>query len=406
MGYIFETEIGTIMNAVRARTIGESESIRLMDIQVARIHPAIKAYFRNEVEKLLQQERQKEVRSKRLPYGLAEVLNLQEQIDIILIQRYQFTQEEFESLLDQAVHFEFNYLCRPRWTLMNFVFEERRTMSASEVYRKLRYCIDYIYFPRIIKRYIADRGLAEVTYEDFKRVVDLIDDEVIAQHDSAQLANLMRPMLAFVEAGFAETPHAGERSMLPINAAVVFVEDKNLLDLKEALEYKRDIEGVNELTLPELADVIGKVRAEPAGEEALTPETPVTAEDVIAAAEEGAAEDEMLAPVLEQPVEESLDLEGATGEAEAERRDGAFEDLFSLFTLKDQKLFVKKIFRKDEVGFRNAIERLNGVTSWEDASAVLDEIFQANNVDPFSKEAVRFTDLLHDRFHPASADEE
>jgi len=72
MGFIFEAEIITIMNTVRARTIGESDSIQLKDVLAAGIHPALKAYFKAEVEKLLQQERVKEVRSKRFGYGLPE----------------------------------------------------------------------------------------------------------------------------------------------------------------------------------------------------------------------------------------------------------------------------------------------------------------------------------------------
>ena len=54
MGYIFESEIELIMNAVRARTIGEAESIRLRDILNADLHPALKAYFRARIWQLLQ----------------------------------------------------------------------------------------------------------------------------------------------------------------------------------------------------------------------------------------------------------------------------------------------------------------------------------------------------------------
>lgn len=114
MGFIFEAEISTIMNTVRARTIGEEDSVKLKEILAADVHPAIKAYFKAEVEKMLQQEREKETRSGRFPYGLPEVKGLQRQIDLLLIQHYEFDRQEFESILDESVHFQFNYLCRPR----------------------------------------------------------------------------------------------------------------------------------------------------------------------------------------------------------------------------------------------------------------------------------------------------
>ena len=53
MGYIFEQEIEAIKNAVRARTIGEEETIRLRHVLGANIHPSVKAYCKAEVEKLL-----------------------------------------------------------------------------------------------------------------------------------------------------------------------------------------------------------------------------------------------------------------------------------------------------------------------------------------------------------------
>ena len=82
MGYIFEAEIAAIMNTVRARTIGESENIRLREVLRSDIHPAIKAYFKAEVERILQEERALELRSKKLSYSLSEVSSLQHQIDL------------------------------------------------------------------------------------------------------------------------------------------------------------------------------------------------------------------------------------------------------------------------------------------------------------------------------------
>src|SRR3990172_3545988 len=111
MGYIFETEIEQIMNAVSARTIGEAETIRLRDLLAADLHPAIKAYFKARVRQLLQQERTTEVRSKKFPYSLPEVMRLQEQVDVLLVHYYSFGQHDFALMLDHAVHFQFNFLC-------------------------------------------------------------------------------------------------------------------------------------------------------------------------------------------------------------------------------------------------------------------------------------------------------
>ena len=57
MGFIFEAEIESIIHAVHIKTIGEDDGIVLRKILSAGIHPAVKAYFKAEVEKKLTHER-------------------------------------------------------------------------------------------------------------------------------------------------------------------------------------------------------------------------------------------------------------------------------------------------------------------------------------------------------------
>ena len=143
MGYIFEQEIESIINAVRANTIGEEDQVLLKRVLAADIHPALKAYFKAEVERKLESARAAEVRSGNFPYGMPEVASLQKQIDLVLVYHYHFTRQEFETLLEESVYFQFNYLCRPQWTLLNFIVGDVRSVQASIVEKKLRYCIDY-----------------------------------------------------------------------------------------------------------------------------------------------------------------------------------------------------------------------------------------------------------------------
>jgi len=192
MGFIFEAEIDSIIHAVHIKTIGEDDGIVLKKILAAPIHPAIKAYYKAEVEKKLAQEHGLEYRSKKFSYALPEIRSLEGQIDLLLVQNYHFSLQEFESLLDEAVHFQFNYLCRPQWTLLNFIVGEQRRVASEHVEKRLKYCVDYTYFPELLFRYITDHGLAEVTYEEFKSLVEKIDREVVARHSSLELAHMTR----------------------------------------------------------------------------------------------------------------------------------------------------------------------------------------------------------------------
>ena len=415
MGYIFESEIELIMNAVRARTIGEAESIRLRDILHADLHPALKAYFKARVWQMLQQERQTEVRSKKLPYGLPEIMRLQDQTDLLLVYNYVFGQHDFTLMLDHAVHFQFNFLCRPQWTLLNFVFENQRRRPTSDIRRKLEYCTDYAYYAEIIKRYIDERGLAELTYEEFSDLLEKLDQEIVARHSSVELALMTRPILRFIDTARKHVDRPLADSSIPINAAIVFFEDKKLNEIKDRLEADRDGNAMTEVSLRQLANVIEKVRTGDDAAEAVFPEdhpeeqpsgaTPADVKPEI----EARPEKPKLPVKIFSDFEEDLSvvtpevarIQETVGEPIAmDGSAGMLVNLQSLFSPSEEKTFIKKVFNKDELLFREALDRLNLMADWRDASKYLQEMYITNDVDPFSEEAILFTDKVQRRFLP------
>lgn len=394
MGYIFEREIQSIIQTVLAQTIGEEENIRLKQILAANIHPALKVYLTGEVEKLLHSEREKEVRSKRFPYALPEVVSLQRQIDALLVNEYEFTRSEFETAVDEAVHFHFNYLCRPQWTLLNFVFENNRAVFTSELERKLRYAVDYRYFSVLIRRYVAERGLLELRYEEFRDLLARIDHEVVARHSAVELARMIRPLLAFIESGHTQQAKDWLDHGLPIHAAIVFYEDKKLDEIKAALEAKRDA-GQHELSVNQLAALIAEVRGEAISQPPVAPAPPPGPAAV--------GEPNPVEPAVIELTPADAESSFSTREQPSVEQSGTrLIDVYSLFSVSDQKLFIKKLFRKDEVEFRNALDALDSMKTWKEASMMLESIFRANDVDPFSKEAIQFTNRIQSRYLPSA----
>jgi hypothetical protein len=415
MGYIFESEIELIMNAVRARTIGEAESIRLRDILHANLHPALKAYFKARIWQLLQQERQTEVRSKKFPYGLPEIMRLADQIDILLVYNYVFGQHDFSLMLDHAVHFQFNFLCRPQWTLLNFIFENQRRRPTSDIRRKLEYCVDYSYYSEIIKRYIDERGLAELTYEEFSGLLEKLDQEIVARHSSVELALMTRPIVRFIDSASDQAERKPADSKLPINAAIVFFEDKKLNDIKERLERDRDSNALSEVSLRQLADIIEKVRtgndaaetvfpedhpedpsantpvAEVKPQVEVQPEKPKPPVRIFSDFEEDLPVVTQEVARIQETVGEPIGMDGS---------EGPLVNLQSLFSPSEEKAFIKKVFHKDELLFREALDHLNQLASWHEASKYLQEMYMSNDVDPFSEEAILFTDKIQRRFLP------
>jgi hypothetical protein len=413
MGYIFEAEIGHIINTVRARTIGEADVITLDEIVNADIHPAIKAYFKADVEQKLQHERLTEVRSKRFPYSIPEVMSLQRQTDLLLLLHYQFDQQEFEGLLDLAVHFTFNFLCRPQFTLVEFLFENQRRVSTAVIERKLNYCADYEYLSILLKRYFSDHGLTEISYEEFKTLLVKIDHEIVAAHSSAELAAMTKTMVAFVQAGLHDSMTVPEGPKLPINAAIVFFEDKGLMEIKLRMEYERDQHELAFITIPELTTIIEEVRAIASGhqpnkqgpEGAIPSPIPQNGDQQVQSPTAIANEEFSFNQSL-------VDAERAVRAQEADSVQSAVTlpvtqqsaspsriDLSALFSKSEQKRFAKSLFHKDRQELNNVLAIVGRASSWQEASLILDELFVARDINPQSKETILFTEKLFGYFN-------
>lgn len=419
MGYIFEQEIESIINAVRAKTIGEEDDVLLKRVLAADIYPALKAYFKAEVEKKLETARATETRSGNFPYGLPEVASLQKQIDLVLVYYYHFTRQEFESLLEESVNFQFNYLCRPQWTLLNFIIGDVRSVQASVVEKKLRYCIDYVYFPELIKRYMVAHGLAGMMYEEFKKLLEKIDNEVTARHSSYELAQMTRALFAFVETGKTTPKDNLTQQTLPINAAIVFFEDKHLDEIRARLEFERDKHAVNVLTIAQLANFVEIVRTGDENAKAVpltTPPSPVAEGKMteplpmpMSSKMSTQAEQPRIIPMPKShnvPVKEvpkaakpTVMVFGENDEQYIKATPGKKQHaLLSIFTEVEQERLIRKIFKNDKPAFLALIMEISLAKEWAPAAHSLDALFMSNDIDPFSEDAVFFTDRLYGRF--------
>lgn len=138
-------------------------------------------------------------------------------------------------------------------------------------------------------------------------------------------------------------------------------------------------------------------------------ETPSTfeAQEETVTEPEPSVEDEYEQPV-EEPVEELPETERTSKVAEdlAEHLakqiagEGPLEDLNNMIKGRTRKKIIKKLFRKDEAAFNEFINKLNAMSSWKEASHFIDDTFYEMNINPYSKEAITFSDIVYMRFFP------
>lgn len=75
-----------------------------------------------------------------------------------------------------------------------------------------------------------------------------------------------------------------------------------------------------------------------------------------------------------------------------------FPPLEQLITQSQAKVFVRYLFRKDELRFIAVISDLNEISTWDEAKNYIGLVFKEFRVDLYSTEAIQFTDVIHGRY--------
>ena len=76
------------------------------------------------------------------------------------------------------------------------------------------------------------------------------------------------------------------------------------------------------------------------------------------------------------------------------------QDMNSMVVGRTRKKIIKKLFQKKENEFLSFANMINEQTAWKDASVVIDNEFYERGINPYSKEAIMFSDLIYIRFFP------
>jgi len=426
---MLEKETEHIIETLTERTIGRRESITLKDAITAEMPKAVKVYMRTEVIRWLEADLEAAPRFGKVNRNAPGINQLTGAFLRSLCDAYQFTRNEFLTLLDDAVHFVENYLCRPQWTLENFLFDNAEKVSAEDLFFKLGYTVEYSYFARLIEKLVRQWGWKDVKVEDFRVLISKIDNQVVRQHSPNELAMLTKSMYDFVYMSNAPLTHA-----IPLDPILLFFEDKKMPALKEHIQKICGIRNRSELTLKETIGLIEDFHAEPgkvkkASEEKppvpqsapeVLPEQPLPKNEPTQEEEpphkEEPAETQVAAeePIQEEPersraapsdkTEEAIQMAISSEdtiesfETRLSAEKSSLPDLNTLMSKRERSRYIRKLFKKDREYFDEIIEELNRTPSWREASQYLTRVYEVNNLDPFAEDVIQFTDTIQSRF--------
>ena len=82
------------------------------------------------------------------------------------------------------------------------------------------------------------------------------------------------------------------------------------------------------------------------------------------------------------------------------KSDKPLADLNTMVTGRPRKKIIKKLFKKNENEFMSFVKLVNGQSAWKEASVIIDNEFYERGINPYSKEAIMFSDIIYLRFFP------
>jgi hypothetical protein len=394
------------------------------------IPESVKHFFDQEVELWIREEEDKFVSSDRFDYDMPEVRMLIDQIFDFLKQNARFDLNKFNQLLERAVKLEMNYLIEPQRTLSQFIFKDNSVVATMDVYDTLKYFFRLEYYKDAISDYFNSKYLHEISQDQFQGLIAQIDEKVFKENTFEVTLKTIKAVTSFINESTEE-----DLDRIDLDILSHIFKDR-ALDKYTALVDQLKEKQREDITFAELETIlqeesIASLESEPKEAELEVSEATQLHMEAIQDIEESKPEvevenieiGEMTAPEPEieeeeEEEEEETQVTPAAPEPEPVKKpanvasemadfvasqistDQPLGDLHSVIQGRPRKKIIKKLFRKKENEYNSFIDLVNQHSTWKDASVIIDDEFYERGINPYSKEAIMFSDLIYLRFFP------
>jgi hypothetical protein len=434
---MLENLVNVLIKKVREIVITDPnmQDIPLAYLATRDIPDSVKHFLDQEVELWIREEEEKFSSSDRFDYDMPEVRILIDQIFDNLKQNARFDQNKFNQLIERAIKLEMNYLIEPHRTLSQFIFKDSQVVSTMEVYDTLKYFFKYGYYKDAISDYFNAKYMREISQEQFNQLIAQIDENAFKENLFETTLKTIKTLTSFMSEAVGADVQSIELDVLSHafkdrnldNYLKLMDELKakdqdeiSLVDLETVLreenidafteptsveeEAVTDIkaEGEETLTIEEIEDIedskpVVEVTEIDVGE--IKPEELVEEEEE----EEDEEEEEVVsaaAATVEEETKSNVADDMANFVASQIQSDKPMEDLNSMVVGRTRKKVIKKLFNKKENEFLSFVNMINEQSAWKDASVIIDNEFYERGINPYSKEAIMFSDLIYIRYFP------
>ncbi len=183
------------------------------------------------------------------------------------------TSEDISSMVVKSNKLYFNYALRPKWTLINFLFNNFESRSPSEILKKLNLFPFYKYYTDAVSDFINDNSMIFITKAEIENIIDrtnlAIHNKLTVDITGQKIKNVFLQL--FIINDFREDNYNLD-SEVPLSFIKIFLADKNYPDLISKFSALTDTGDEDNVKLKDIIKVLtGKLSAD----EKVPAETPV-----------------------------------------------------------------------------------------------------------------------------------
>lgn len=355
--------------------------------------------------------------------------------------RVPIERKDFEEVLLKALIFNINYIIRPKYSIIKFLFGGVETRPVEFIKERLNYFQFYGYYITHIVDFIDLNSLEVVSLNQIEHIIDEVNrriyDEINERSGTeSHRLNLVKLLYYFFHDLGDNNPI---NIKLPKKILSVYFADKGFYEIKrrvdaffsdevfiqEAMELMnpkkaqpRKLKTGDDASDEKVKEIITKAKSELINKESLNREVekilqpdekvpqeikPVNVSEIREQSSKLPDIDKKRLVIDENIYSGDLvfasqfnDLTPPAQVTDEEKREKLINDLFCEETFR--KKIIKKIFNNRELSFRVFADEILKNEKWPDAAAMLEKYFNEKKIDYYTPEAVKFVDILHSHY--------
>jgi hypothetical protein len=253
---MFEREIKFIydFNINKLNSLGSFFSFQ--QLRESDIHPAIIQYMSAELDYLIFEDRQKLVKDSIFDYSNEKVAKHFSAIGEELKKTKRLSSDYAAKLILHAISFNINFLVRPKWALVKFIFEDESHRTTAEIKQILNYLYFYKYLRKILISYLNNKKIISINSAEFVELLNKIDGLTIQSNFPDMISSSLKSMAEFFNIGGVQ------KTKVPYNAIQIYLDEKGLENHLSRLRevYSDDIN--SRLELNDVMKLLTSIMAE------------------------------------------------------------------------------------------------------------------------------------------------